>query len=41
MMVIDLNNSCGLSLQMLPLPQLFAFPSPPNAEFQQTLRDRR
>ncbi|WP_261237220.1 hypothetical protein [Laspinema olomoucense] len=41
MMVRDLNNSCGLSIQMLPLPQLFAPPSPPNAKFQQTLRDRR
>ncbi|WP_368008344.1 hypothetical protein [Laspinema palackyanum] len=40
-MVIDLNNSCGLSLQMLPLPQLFAPPSPPNAEFKHNKRDRR
>ncbi|WP_284690279.1 hypothetical protein [Oscillatoria acuminata] len=40
MMVIHLNHSCGLSFQMLPLPQLFTPPSPVDAEFQQTWRDR-
>ncbi|MCT7982929.1 hypothetical protein NG796_06450 [Laspinema sp. A4] len=40
MMVIDLNNSCGSSLQMLPLPQLFAPPFPGDARFKQTWRDR-
>ncbi len=40
MMVLYLNNSCGLSLQLIPLPQLFRPHYPPDAEFQQTWRDR-
>ncbi|HEY9837450.1 MAG TPA: hypothetical protein V6D27_11190 [Vampirovibrionales bacterium] len=39
MMVIDLKNSCGLSLQMLPLPQLSPVPKD-SARSPLTVRSR-